>query len=198
MKSFMRLVIAAILLLMVLVVIWRYPAVLDRLLAESPVPAEIRLPAETKKCLVTHVADDATTATQRRFMAHAVLNHADATGLSVCRIHKEKRVLSAPSQDGKKFPRLTEAADLLERMPLLGDKAGYAAAELEVERILKNRKADYAKEPCLAEIVRYKRPSKWGTWQDEKKFYADGLVLLYDDKQGARFYGPPGSKTKCS
>lgn len=197
MKSILRLAILLVLLVFGLLVYWQHG---HRFFAEAPKPPDVRYTEETRRCLIVHVADDGTTPTQHRFMAHAVLNHADATGLSVCRIHKEKRALSAPSQDGKKWaPRLTEAAELLEQIPFIGDKANYARAELEVDRILKdgNRRADYAKEPCLRDITRYKRPPKWGTWQDERKF-RDELELLYDDGQGARFYGPKGSKAKCS
>lgn len=194
MKSTLRLAIALVVLVLGTLVYWRHG---DRFFAEAPKPPEVRYSEETRKCLITHVADDGTTPTQHRFMAHAVLNLADETGMSVCRIHREKVALSAPSQDGKKVPRLTEAAELLEKAPLVGDKANYARVELEVDRILKDRKDDYRKEPCLAFVTRYKRPPKWGTWQNEEKFREE-LDLLYDDGQGARFYGPKGSKSKCS
>jgi hypothetical protein len=193
MRSTLRLLIIFVIVSIAGLAYWRHG---DRWFAPAPKAPEIRLSEETKRCLVTHVADDGQTPSQYRFMAHAVLNLADEIGVSVCRIHREKRALSAPSQEWKKFPRLTEFADFFERAPVVGDRANYARAEIEVERVLKERRADRAKQPCLAFITRFIRPAKWGTVQKQELMDAE-LTLLYDDGAGARFYGPKGTTQKC-
>lgn len=163
----------------------------------APKPAAERLADEQRKCLIVHVADDGRTKTQHRWMTHAVLNLAADTGFSVVTIHTKKLALSAPSQDGKKFPRYCEAAGFLEGLGVVGDRQNLAQAELEVDRILKERMADYNKEPCLAYVTRFYRIPKWGTVQDQGKMDTE-LDLLFEDGKGARFYGPKGSRAKCS
>lgn len=163
----------------------------------APKPVAERLAEEQRKCLVIHVADDGRTKIQHRWMVHAILNLADQTGFSIKHIHQHKLALSAPSQEPTKAPRYCGAARLLEKLPVLGDRENFAQAELEVDRILKDRSADYAKEKCLAYATRFYRIPKWGTVQDQRKM-GDELDLLYEDEQGAKFYGPKGSKQKCS
>ena len=162
----------------------------------EPPPAKVA-EGTRQSCTEILAADDGKTRRQQRFMAHAALNAADNTGLTVCEIHKTKRTLLAPSQDGTDSPRYPEAADFLDSLPLFGDKGRVAGAKLEVAQILKDRKSDYAKWPCLQYIERYVRPPKWGTDQDVAKMDQE-MVLLYADGEGARFYGPKGTEShKC-
>ena len=163
---------------------------------ESPVPPSQTEVESRRYCLEVLAADDGKTRLQQKFMAHAALNAADKTGLTICEIHKIKRTLLAPSQDGTAAPRYPEAADILDNLPIFGDKGRVAGAKLEVEIVLKNRKADYTKYPCLQFVERYVRPPKWGTSQDVALMDSE-LELLYTDGEGARFYGPKGTKTKC-
>lgn len=160
-----------------------------------PAPTAV-VESDRQYCLEVLAADDGKTRHQQKFMAHAALNVADKTGLTICEIHKTKRTLLAPSQDGTGASRYPGAADFLDTLPWFGDQGRVAGAKLEVEQILKNRKGDYAKYPCLQYIERYIRPPKWGTTQDVAKMDAE-MELLYADGEGARYYGPKGTKTKC-
>ncbi|MEN9560863.1 MAG: hypothetical protein RIQ56_136 [Candidatus Parcubacteria bacterium] len=159
---------------------------------EAPPPPAMVADITRKDCLEVLAADDGATRLQQKFMAHAALNMADKTGLTVCEIHKTKRTLLPPSQDGSGAPRYPGAAKILDSLPIFGDEGRVAGAKIEVEKVLKDRKSDYTKYPCLQYVERYIRPPKWGTTQDVAKMDAE-MDLLYADGESARFYGPKGT-----
>jgi len=163
-------------------------------LNRPPVPPAQRLAESNKNCLKILAADDGVTKIQHMFWAHAALNLADKTGLTICEIHKRKRTLKAPSEWGSEWPRYPAAAKRLDDNSVSGDTGNVAQADLEVERVLVHRTEDYEKFPCLRYVLGGIRPAKWGTTQDESKFEAE-MELLYADGD-ARFYGPKGSP-KC-
>jgi len=191
MKSILRLAIVLVLLLIAALVYWREG---DRWFAEAPKPPEVRWSEQQRRCLIQHVADDGHSEKEHRFMAHAILNLSEQKdNMSICRIHEKKLALSAPSQEGSKWTRYGGIAEWMEKMT---DAANLAQAEVDVDRVLKERRSDYGKEPCLATITRFIRPKKWGTYQNEQKMEEE-MTLLYDDGHGAKFYGPKGSTNKC-
>src|SRR3989344_80998 len=156
-------------------------------------PPEVQLAESEQNCLEVLAYDDGKTPLQQKFMVHSAMNLSEERGLTVCEIYKQKLTLASPSEDGTKAPRYPEAAAWLEGLPMYGDQGNAARAKLEVARILKERRQDYDKYPCLASATRYIRLPKWGTYQDRGKMDVE-LELLFDDKQGARVYGPKGSE----
>ncbi|MBI2613045.1 hypothetical protein HYW59_04560 [Candidatus Kaiserbacteria bacterium] len=188
-------VLASVAIVLLLLLWWEYRYLLPKPKVAEQSP-EIALAESERYCLEVLAYDDGKTALQHTFMAHAVLNLSEQTGLTVCEIFKQKTTLAAPSEEGKKAPRYPEAAAWLEGLPMYGDPGNAARAKLEVARILKERRQDYNKYPCLAVIQRYIRPPKWGTYQDEKKMEAE-MTRVYEDGQGAKFYGPRGSTAVC-
>lgn len=145
--------------------------------------------------LALAVADDGEGSDElQTFVAHAYLNLSEARGnLSIEQIFNKKLLLSAPSEEGSKWPRFISAA-------WTGSEENFARAQKQAVRLLTagERQADWKKIPCLRSVQRVVRPAKFGTIQHPERMEADGLVLLYQNTvEHTKFYGPPGSRA-CS
>lgn len=163
----------------------------------TPPPAHVVVDTTKRHYLIVMAYDDGRTARQHMFIAHAGLNMAKDRGLTVQKVHEFKLTLVAPSEEGSTLPRYADAEEFFQNwVPFYGDRGNRARAQLEVDRVLKEQEQDHAKLPCLAFVQRYVRSGGWGTDQNPKKMHTE-LDVLFENVQGATFFGPPGSRKKC-